>query len=330
MALKFTCKHCGKEIVVRHLKIGEPALCRTCGRETGVPQNAVETTETADYLNSIPSVPVPIAFEEPAVRLPFTGKKAWSPRGIHLLGLFFSPLPAGVTWALNFERFGLPERKLSSVLIAVGLFVAGLALTQVPGYIPMITPLFNGACATLYYLTQKNLFQKFIEEGGEKASFKLPIVNSILLTVILVGVTISVVFHKIQVASKEIQGVMDIWKSGDIDAAAPKVRELERNYPDAPFPCFAMGWLYALDGKFDSALMRVEKSRSLLLPDSAVQPLNCYVQEHIYEQRNQYDSALVEVEKYSRLHPDDTWVHESRIRLQSLISEQQHPSFKSQ
>jgi hypothetical protein len=319
MALKFTCEHCGKEIVVRHLKVGEPVLCRACGREMQVPLNAAETIQTAAYLNPTLPAPVSIASEEPTVRLPFAGKKAWSPRGIHLLGLFFSPLPAGVTWALNFERFGQPERKLSSVLIAVGLFVAGLALTQVPGYIPLITLLFNGACATLYYLTQKNLFQKFIEQGGEKASFKLPIVNSILVTVVLVGATLSIVFHRMQAATDEIQKVVDIWKSGEFQTTAPKVRELERKYPDAPFPCLAMGWLYAIDGKFDSALMRVERSRTLHIPDSAVGPLGHYVQEHLYEQRNQYDSALAEVEQYAKDYPGDTWVATTRDSLKAKL-----------
>jgi transcription elongation factor Elf1 len=40
MALRFKCLHCGNEILVQYLKIGEIALCRNCDRENEVPATA--------------------------------------------------------------------------------------------------------------------------------------------------------------------------------------------------------------------------------------------------------------------------------------------------
>ena len=43
MALSFKCEFCGKDIVVRYLRVGEKALCRHCGEHVAVPEKAEET-----------------------------------------------------------------------------------------------------------------------------------------------------------------------------------------------------------------------------------------------------------------------------------------------
>lgn len=50
MALKFKCKKCGTEIIVKFLKVGEIAECRSCGTKNIVPETAIRTEETPDYL----------------------------------------------------------------------------------------------------------------------------------------------------------------------------------------------------------------------------------------------------------------------------------------
>lgn len=45
MALKFKCKNCGEDIIVKHLKPGEIAKCRLCGAENEVPETATPTDE---------------------------------------------------------------------------------------------------------------------------------------------------------------------------------------------------------------------------------------------------------------------------------------------
>lgn len=47
--LVFKCQSCGKDIIVKYLKVGETAKCRSCGNENVVPESAVETREEPDY-----------------------------------------------------------------------------------------------------------------------------------------------------------------------------------------------------------------------------------------------------------------------------------------
>ncbi len=42
MGYKFNCGGCGKEILVKWLKPGEPSLCRRCGHKMPVPEKAQE------------------------------------------------------------------------------------------------------------------------------------------------------------------------------------------------------------------------------------------------------------------------------------------------
>ena len=41
MALKFKCNHCGTEIIARFLKVGHEANCKSCGKKTNVPKEAI-------------------------------------------------------------------------------------------------------------------------------------------------------------------------------------------------------------------------------------------------------------------------------------------------
>ena len=47
MALKFQCKNCGEDIVVRFLKVGEAAECRNCGASNSVPESAESIDDEA-------------------------------------------------------------------------------------------------------------------------------------------------------------------------------------------------------------------------------------------------------------------------------------------
>mgnify|MGYP001571684531 CR=1 FL=1 len=50
MGLKFRCKACGEDVVVRFLKVGEAAECKTCGASNPVPESA----ESADDETAAP------------------------------------------------------------------------------------------------------------------------------------------------------------------------------------------------------------------------------------------------------------------------------------
>ena len=56
-AIKFSCPNCTAEIIVRYLKIGDAAKCKSCGSEVSVPADAVKT--------EIPSVALMPSMEKP-------------------------------------------------------------------------------------------------------------------------------------------------------------------------------------------------------------------------------------------------------------------------
>jgi hypothetical protein len=53
MALKYSCPQCGSPVIIRFLKIGDKAWCKTCGSESVIPDSATETEE-APRINYIP------------------------------------------------------------------------------------------------------------------------------------------------------------------------------------------------------------------------------------------------------------------------------------
>jgi uncharacterized RDD family membrane protein YckC/predicted RNA-binding Zn-ribbon protein involved in translation (DUF1610 family) len=63
MALKFNCTACGKEIIVRYLKVGEVAKCRNCWADVPVPGTAIETGEKPVYVREV--LPEPPRTVEP-------------------------------------------------------------------------------------------------------------------------------------------------------------------------------------------------------------------------------------------------------------------------
>ncbi|MBI1925718.1 RDD family protein [Candidatus Poribacteria bacterium] len=50
MALKFRCKNCGEDVVVRFLKAGEAAECKNCGVSNSVPESAESVDDAAAVL----------------------------------------------------------------------------------------------------------------------------------------------------------------------------------------------------------------------------------------------------------------------------------------
>jgi hypothetical protein len=50
--LKFNCKNCGWEIIVKYLKPGEMSKCRNCNTENEIPDNALETDELPEYMEA--------------------------------------------------------------------------------------------------------------------------------------------------------------------------------------------------------------------------------------------------------------------------------------
>jgi len=46
MALKFKCNHCGTEIILKFLKVGEKAKCKSCGKVSTISEDADDVSES--------------------------------------------------------------------------------------------------------------------------------------------------------------------------------------------------------------------------------------------------------------------------------------------
>ena len=126
MARKFRCSNCGREITVQFLKPGEMALCKSCGTEVTVPENA----ETADDVSHQPPT-------GPASQETLTGSKRLvsDSTGRWLMIFLWISLAAGLTlfgliWHLKDSLAPLTHSAAGWVFIAVILLTGPIVIIQ--------------------------------------------------------------------------------------------------------------------------------------------------------------------------------------------------------
>lgn len=110
-------------------------------------------------------------------------KSPWSPTGIAVLTLFFSPFVGGILHGLNYGRLGQPLYRrfvlTRNLLAAILLIVfSNLPSLSHPGLLITTTLLFSA----YFYKTQEQAFQSHRSQGGGKASFLLPILLSVIVS----------------------------------------------------------------------------------------------------------------------------------------------------
>jgi hypothetical protein len=188
MASKFPCHKCYSEIVVRHLQIGEVARCKNCGADNRVPVDALVVADSLTQATAtapVTDLPTTIAETDAVAISSFKGQRAWNPTGIFWLGMVFSVLPAGILWALNFEKLGQPSRKKSS-FVMVGLYsLLVLIMSVLPKVSLIITTPVNIAICWTYYTSQSTLFRDFLTQGGQERSFRRPIAFSLVVIILV-------------------------------------------------------------------------------------------------------------------------------------------------
>jgi DNA-directed RNA polymerase subunit RPC12/RpoP len=76
MALRFRCEFCGKDILVKYLKIGEEAVCPYCGEHMIVPNEAAEMEMSPDerpLISTIKRSAFPVEDKPVEITSPWTG-----------------------------------------------------------------------------------------------------------------------------------------------------------------------------------------------------------------------------------------------------------------
>ena len=118
-------------------------------------------------------------------------KPPWNPALIATITILFSVLPGGIFHALNYERLGLPQKKITSLttnlLLSIFIFMASMMFYEIRfGLFQLV---FHIACANHFYKSQATLFQKQLANTGTKASMGFPLFVSFLLFLAIIGIT---------------------------------------------------------------------------------------------------------------------------------------------
>ncbi|MCM1991645.1 hypothetical protein [Oceanirhabdus seepicola] len=122
-------------------------------------------------------------------------KALWDPKNFLVMSVFLSFLPAGILYSLNYGRVGNRKKKnISLVLSLLGFILFIVALIFIPIIIPitminLIAKLLGTGINIVVGIYLKNnqekIFKEHIKNGGNKASFVVPILLSIIVWVII-------------------------------------------------------------------------------------------------------------------------------------------------
>ncbi|SHJ24888.1 hypothetical protein SAMN02745163_01558 [Clostridium cavendishii DSM 21758] len=115
-------------------------------------------------------------------------KKLWNPKSFIIFSVFFSLLPAGIMYSLNFGRSGNNKKQnISLTLTIVGFIIltALAVLLPIPDTISKAIYFGINVGAGIYFMNdQKSLYENYIQNGGKRASYLIPIIISVLLLVL--------------------------------------------------------------------------------------------------------------------------------------------------
>ena len=272
MALKFSCNACKAEIVTKYLRVGELAKCKSCGADNQVPESAavIDDSVVTTSMKGMEAAPqVHLAEQGTERTLSCEGRRAWNPLGILWLGFFFSVLPAGILWTLNFERLGQPSRKQSS-FITTGLYTLFVVLMCILPKLNFVATYINIAMCLHYFHSQKVLYRDFLSGGGQKESFGRPIVlSAAFLVLVSAGIFAYAYLDSVRYAKLYDEATASINK-GNLIEAKLRLQKLENKYPDEPAPYYSLAWIHLQNLQYDSALTKYRHYLKLQPGDTLV------------------------------------------------------------
>lgn len=118
-------------------------------------------------------------------------KKLWNPKSFIILSVIFSFLPTGIICSLNYGRLGDNKKKWITLISTILCFITfiGLAdLLQVKNS-ALLLPI--NVCIGIFFRNiQKKLYDEHIINGGERASYFLPILIGFLLIASIIAIRI--------------------------------------------------------------------------------------------------------------------------------------------
>lgn len=109
-------------------------------------------------------------------------KKLWNPKSFIIFSVFFSFLPAGIMCALNYGRSGSQKKKWIFLLTSILVFIALITLLPILSINTSIIFFgINIALGIILMFTQLKLYNEHIQNGGQSASYLLPVIIGLLI-----------------------------------------------------------------------------------------------------------------------------------------------------
>lgn len=319
MGLKFQCPNCGAEIVVKHLKVGEQALCRNCNIRSRVPETATEVQEPVipEPEKDVPETvgwqlfqsPVQeVLPEEPQINI---GNSAWNPRRFKWIGFFFGPVPCLALAAFNWEKLGYLEKKKRLLIIAGGSLVLwllfGFALLD-SSYlhsVAILITLFNVSLGEYLASSQMPVYTKFLRAGGQDQSFGLPVLNSIVFSIAVMALLAGAFLLRVDRPNQaQWDRAVQELSEGRYAAASGDFAAVREYYDDEPALWYNLGVAHLNLNHFDSAYQALTAGYALDTGDVDFKILLTYLidelQWHPYsgEVRTWYRSGTKKMECY--------------------------------
>ncbi|MFL0249378.1 hypothetical protein ACJDT4_03010 [Clostridium neuense] len=119
-------------------------------------------------------------------------KKLWNPKSFIIFSMFFSFLPAGIMYALNYGRCGNKKNRWTYLLATIIAFIAIFTLCIIiPKSIAKTLFLSVNIALGIYFMrTQQKLYIEHIQNGGKRASYFLPITICLIITGLIIAAMI--------------------------------------------------------------------------------------------------------------------------------------------
>lgn len=118
-------------------------------------------------------------------------KKLWNPKSFIAFSAFFSFLPAGIMCALNYGRCGNQQKKRTCLLLTIFGFIALIASSIIFSINSSGIFFAINIGVGIYLMNiQRGLYEEHIQNGGEKASYFLPIITGVLISALFIALYI--------------------------------------------------------------------------------------------------------------------------------------------
>jgi tetratricopeptide (TPR) repeat protein len=190
---------------------------------------------------------------------------AWSPTAIAWFCVLFNFLPGALLYALNFERFGQPERKKHALWMVSGgallyllLFIryalmADGALAGREGTVRLWILILHVAIAWHLYLRQQNLFVRHIQQGGRKATLLVPVVASVLWLLLLAASSVGIAFLQASRDDKVFANALTLMNKGKNREAEILFRQYKSRNPEEATTYWNLAVIYERTGRSQQA-----------------------------------------------------------------------------